>query len=179
MPLALLITQGGALMNARIALVSSALLLAVLGWACESQAPTAPTSLGPSIVGVSPGSVSDASVALGVKKGKNAVVFMVDATLPDDFCTDEGNSPWFSTSPGMTRDKGGLNTRWVDGDLIVTVTDTEGAILVLNNRAHAVVVTDRLGKGREQVRQIDLYISDRSGNRYRGGDAAAQGCNRH
>ena len=33
-------------MNVRTALISSALLLAVLGWACEQQGPTSPSALG-------------------------------------------------------------------------------------------------------------------------------------
>ena len=32
-------------MNVRTALISSALLLAVLGWACEQQGPTTPSAL--------------------------------------------------------------------------------------------------------------------------------------
>ena len=33
-------------MNGRTTLISSALLLAVLGWACESDSPTSPSALG-------------------------------------------------------------------------------------------------------------------------------------
>ena len=60
-------------MNVRTALISSALLLAVLGWACEQQGPTGPSALatpgGGSLGaagGVSLGAASGA--ILGVKK---------------------------------------------------------------------------------------------------------------
>ena len=56
-------------MNVRTALISSALLLAVLGWACEQQGPTSPSAL--STPGGATGGVSlDAAGAiLGVKPG--------------------------------------------------------------------------------------------------------------
>ena len=73
---------------------TSLILLAFSIGACESQAPTAPTSLGPAAVGVSSGSVvsgTSASGALGVRGGGrkgDGVVFEVDATLGDSGCTD-------------------------------------------------------------------------------------------
>ena len=64
-------------MNVRTALISSALLLAVLGWACEQQGPASPSALGAPGGGSlgSAGGVSlDAAggVILGVKKACEA-----------------------------------------------------------------------------------------------------------
>ena len=64
-------------MNGRTALISSALLLAVLGWACEQQGPSSPSALGRRVtlaagVGTGLGPVlSSQNGSLGLE-GKNA-----------------------------------------------------------------------------------------------------------
>ena len=68
-------------MNVRTALISSALLLAVLGWACEQQGPTSPSALG------TPGGVTvDAAggVILGVKPNCEAGPPCKDEDPPED-----------------------------------------------------------------------------------------------
>ena len=66
-------SRRGALMNVRTALISSALLLAVLGWACEQQGPASPSALatpGGGSLGAAGGVSLDApgGAILGVKK---------------------------------------------------------------------------------------------------------------
>ena len=67
-------------MNVRTALISSALLLAVLGWACEQQGPTSPSALatpgGVSLGaagGVSLGAASGAILGWGKANASNSV----------------------------------------------------------------------------------------------------------
>ena len=110
-------SRRGALMNLRTALISSALLVAVLGWACESQAPTAPTSsltqsgaLATGAQGqmttVSDGGAGDIQQARGGKPGgKNddKVRYSV-VTVPPGDCPPDSDvaKPWKSNSPGFT-----------------------------------------------------------------------------
>ena len=150
-------------MNVRTALISSALLLAVLGWACESQAPTAPTSLGPAAVGVSSGSVASgtsASGALGVKpgggRGKNAVVFDVDALQHG--CPVKTNA-LISDVPGQTAEKGGLQIRWEAGEVSVTVS---GVVLTGPAFLNAGLVDN---KGRIEAVALEMIL-DADGTRY-------------
>ena len=65
-------------MNVRTALISSALLLAVLGWACEEQGPTSPSALG------TPGGVS-LGAAGGVSIGPDGLPIL---TAKDKGCPE-------------------------------------------------------------------------------------------
>ncbi len=58
-------------MNVRTALISSALLLAVLGWACQQQGPASPSALGTAAV-VSLG--ADGGVTLDAAGGDILIV---------------------------------------------------------------------------------------------------------
>ncbi len=71
-------TRKGALMNVRTALISSALLVAVLGWACE-QGPTSPSALG------TPGGSSLGGVSLDAAGGA-----ILGANPP---CVDDDERP--------------------------------------------------------------------------------------
>ena len=144
---------------------TSLIFLAFSIGACESQAPTAPTSLGPATVGVSSGTVSgtSASGALGIRggqgKGKSndGVVFKVNTLLAD--CPDDDNA-WFSSSSG-DNNRTGLYVRWTD--LTVKTKPFEGyESVTLDNDAQANVLDD---KG--VIHTVVLYIRNASGIKFK------------
>ena len=118
--------KNGALMKVRTALISSALLLAVLGWACEQGSPTSPTSSltppGAPATGAQgqtttptaarPGDSGTQQVKGG--KGKNQVSYLVDVE-PGDFCGSDP-SAWKSGSSASTIPRGTLWVTWGNHD---------------------------------------------------------------
>ena len=139
---------------------TSLIFLAFSIGACESQAPTAPTSLGPAAVGVSSGSVASgtsASGALGVRRGgkrkDDKPVFEVDAVLAWPCTALNASNSWVSTSPGLTGD-GSLSPRWAQGDLTVTTVAPGGGVF-LTGRASVNVI---LGKDK-----VALYMDTNIG----------------
>ena len=72
-------------MNVKTALISSALLLAVLGWACEQQGPASPSALG------TPGGVSlGAASGVSLDAASGAILGVKEKTCPGHpSCKDE------------------------------------------------------------------------------------------
>ena len=161
---------------------TSLILLAFSIGACESQTPTAPTSLGPAAAAVSSGSVASgtsASGTLGVKgggKGKDdKVAFDVDTTLGvgegvngGDFCTIPANA-WFSIEPHGFTSKNTLFTKWPPGAVKVTTTGGPGDDVMLNGQSTS-VGTDNKG----QIVAVRLFGGS-GGVRHRTGTLAIIG----
>ena len=174
---------------------TSLILLALSIRACESQAPTAPTSsltqsgaLASGAQGqmttVTGGGTGDIQQARGGKEcvegdtrpkcneqppeenNNDKVRYLVNAVLAGPCTTTNKDNAWFSTSSALTHQNGSLNPRWGPGPGGLTVTTSAPDSVPLMNDAFVVVLADKLEGQPSQIIAVDLFIKDAAFTQY-------------
>ena len=139
-------------MNVRTALISSALLLAVLGWACEQQGPASPSAL------ATPGGGSlGAAGGVSLDAAGGAIVGVKPCDDPPCKPKDDGGKKTFVAT--MTTDTGFPDGtgRWDEDDNRFTITTPEFPV---DNKCNSenIVLIDLDTPNRIHLTQLELEV---------------------